>query len=365
MKKTLLAALCFLSYSQSPLHATDRVGVAPSSSVRDLAVEKSAVLSQFVENLVLPQYRALQSSSETLAAEISIYVQQRNQASLDRARAAWRASRTPWEQSEAFLFGPVDSLGYDPALDSWPLDLGAFASALPEFAAQEQLDMFEVDPALKGFHAMEYLLFGLNNDKELESFTESEYRYLQSLATHQVEIAALLLSSWTEGSEGSPAFAETFKTAGAPENEAYPSQTAAFQELLEGMAGIADELALTKLGEPLESRDPNLVESRFSHNSLADFLSNLQGIRMVYMGGTGPEPEAASIAALVTADDSALHQKILAALNQTQVDLEKIPQPFVAAIGYDEGRNLVAMAKQSASTLFASLDQDLRAYLAR
>ena len=39
----------------------------------------------------------------------------------DRANA-WVAARVPWEQSEGFLFGPVDTFGYDPAMDSWPVN---------------------------------------------------------------------------------------------------------------------------------------------------------------------------------------------------------------------------------------------------
>ena len=36
----------------------------------------------------------------------------------------------PWEQSEAFLFGPVDILGLDPNMDSWPLDQVAIVNIL-------------------------------------------------------------------------------------------------------------------------------------------------------------------------------------------------------------------------------------------
>lgn len=360
MKKHLLIASCLLGFLVPALQASPRANTELSATQ---SREKSQILAHFVENLVLPQYRALESESRELAAAVARFSQERTEASLDAARAAWRSSRTPWEESEAFLFGPVDSLGYDPALDSWPLDLAAFSAALPALTAQDQLNMFEVDPALKGFHAMEYLLFGLNNDKVLASFTEAEYRYLEALATHQLDIAALLLQSWTEGVDGGPAFAETFKSAGAPENDAYPSEAAALQELLEGMVGIADELAMTKLGEPLASGDPNLVESRFSHNSLEDFLSNVQGIRMVYTGGLSQDLAENSLGALVLARDPALHQKIVEALAEAQAALEKVPQPFVNAIQDADGggKERVAAAKAAAAALFDILDQDLRA----
>ena len=47
---------------------------------------------------------------------------------------AWITAREPWEESEAFLFGPVDELGLDPNMDSWPLDQNAHCpdSEFPE-----------------------------------------------------------------------------------------------------------------------------------------------------------------------------------------------------------------------------------------
>ena len=43
---------------------------------------------------------------------------------------AWITAREPWEESEAFLFGPVDELGLDPNMDSWPLDQNAIVQIL-------------------------------------------------------------------------------------------------------------------------------------------------------------------------------------------------------------------------------------------
>lgn len=39
-------------------------------------------------------------------------------------------AREPWEKSEAFLFGPVDAMGLDPNMDSWPLDQASIIQIL-------------------------------------------------------------------------------------------------------------------------------------------------------------------------------------------------------------------------------------------
>ena len=51
-------------------------------------------------------------------------------ATFETAAKAWMTARQPWEMSEAFLFGPVDELGLDPNMDSWPLDQDAIKNVL-------------------------------------------------------------------------------------------------------------------------------------------------------------------------------------------------------------------------------------------
>lgn len=360
MKKHIIMAACLMTSLPHSLHAKP---ASDTSSVTEGQREEGKILNHFVDSLVLPAYRSLLASSQNLEKQVRAFSAAPTELGLDQARAAWRESRAPWEQSEAFLFGPVDSLGYDPALDSWPLDLTAFDLALPELADKKDLDMFQVDPALKGFHALEYLLFGKDNDKPVENFSQQELRYLESLASHQTAIAGLLLQSWTQSVDGQMAFAATFKSAGTPGNEAYPSQEAAIQEIHEAMVGIAEELAYTKVGEPLETSDPNLAESRFSQNSLRDFASNLEGIRLVYAGTLQDEKHLASLAAWIETKDPALHQRVTLAIETAQADLGKIPEPFVEAIVTGEGRKLALQAQASLIKLFEILDQDLRAAL--
>lgn len=48
-----------------------------------------------------------------------------NDEALVQVREAWKNTRAPWELSEGFLYGPVDTQGIDPAIDSWPVDVNA------------------------------------------------------------------------------------------------------------------------------------------------------------------------------------------------------------------------------------------------
>ena len=79
---------------------------------------------------------------------------------------AWITAREPWEESEAFLFGPVDELGLDPNMDSWPLDQNAIVQILNsqkwgDLEWSEGDDDAKVESAqnVRGFHTLEFLLF--------------------------------------------------------------------------------------------------------------------------------------------------------------------------------------------------------------
>ena len=68
--------------------------------------------------------------------------------------------------SEAFLFGPVDALGLDPNMDSWPLDQDAIVNHLSSGNVSDLIwgdgdDDGKVEAAqnIRGFHTLEFLLF--------------------------------------------------------------------------------------------------------------------------------------------------------------------------------------------------------------
>lgn len=83
-----------------------------------------------------------------------------------KAANAWLLAREPWEKSEAFLFGPVDALGLDPNMDSWPLDQDAIVNHLKsgnfsdlEWSDSDDDNKVEAAQNIRGFHTLEFLLF--------------------------------------------------------------------------------------------------------------------------------------------------------------------------------------------------------------
>lgn len=124
------------------------------------------VVANYVDVVVLPTYKSLQDKASDLYDAIQTLNNDRSNANFSAACTAWLNAREPWESSESFLFGPVDELGLDPNMDSWPLDQEAIVNILNSGSFDDlnwtdcdSDDAVEAAQNVRGFHTLEFLLF--------------------------------------------------------------------------------------------------------------------------------------------------------------------------------------------------------------
>ena len=67
--------------------------------------DASPILNNFANTIVLATYTDLDNKAGELLGAVQALEAATNQAHLELAQNAWKATRIPWEQSEAFLFG--------------------------------------------------------------------------------------------------------------------------------------------------------------------------------------------------------------------------------------------------------------------
>ncbi len=137
--------------------------------------DEDEIVETFVDDVVLPTYKLLNEEAVKLLAAVTAYTSDMTQDNLDAACAQWKATRRPWEQSEAFLLGPVADNNYDPHMDSWPLDQTNINILLnlSSLAAPESFSVAYSDGVL-GFHALEYTLFRNGEPRDLETFVDGD-----------------------------------------------------------------------------------------------------------------------------------------------------------------------------------------------
>jgi len=308
------------------------------------AFNASTMLNDFANGLVLPTYTDLDNKAGALLSAVKALESDTSQGNLEKAQQAWIAARIPWEQSEAFLFGPVDTQGLDPALDSWPVDHVNLQSVLDSGDSLTVDFVGGLEDTQKGFHTIEFLLFREGTQRQASDITDRELEYLVSTTENLKASTAQLAGAWSPGGEN---FASAVAQAGTG-SVVYPSQSAAVQEIVNGMIVIADEVANGKISDPFNESDTTLVESQFSFNSIADFQNNIRGIQNVYGKGlngfvNGQDP----------ALDARFQQEVQAAISA----IGAIPDPFRDSITANRGA--VQAAIDAVGTVQLTLEQNI------
>ncbi|WP_017328071.1 imelysin family protein [Synechococcus sp. PCC 7336] len=287
-----------------------------------------AIATDFTDKVIIPTYEALVEEAGKLETAVTTFTRNPTEATLETARSTWIEARFPWEQSESFAFGPASSLGYDGDLDDWPVnetDVRAILASDDELTLEyvENLQTTE-----KGFHTIEFLLFGLDNDKSLSDFSDRDLEFLAVLAPAFNATATELLQSWVDGVEGNPPYREVLVTAGDDDNPAYLTARAAVVEIVAGIMGALDEVGNEKIGDPLSTQAAIGFESRFSHTSVNDFRNNMLGIKFAYEasieGGEGGEGTT-SLSDLIASVDPDVDAEFRAKLDAAIEAIEAIP----------------------------------------
>ncbi|MBE9101134.1 peptidase M75 [filamentous cyanobacterium LEGE 07170] len=303
------------------------------------------IITDFVDQLIVPNYELLTQRSGELEAAVAMFVSDPTAETLETARQAWLTARQPWEQSEAFAFGPAASLGLDAELDDWPVNEVDVISVLESQDALTPEYIDSLQTSQKGFHAIGFLLFGIDNDKPLEAFTARDLEYLGAIAPVFDQTANDLLSSWTEGVQGFPPFRDEFVMAGEG-SELYLTPQAAGEEIVQGIIGILDELGNVKIGEAVDAQNPFLLESRFAHSSLQDFQDNLQSAENAYLGDFPPgSTDGRGLSDFITAIDPALDAQIREQLEASRIAIAAIPGPIEETL-CDSGAQVEITAAQ-------------------
>jgi len=287
----------------------------------------TTILENFSDKVAQASYNDLQTKAATIYTNIQTFSTTRNDANLKAIQTSWRAARQSWEQTESFLFGPVSTEKVDPRIDTWPVDFNALEDELNSNDQFTEAYIDGLDESLKGFHPIEYLIFGQDGDKTAAQFTDREIEYLTALGLNLKKLTTEVADGWNPSKSGN--YGAIFTSAGSGSGE-YPTQRAAFEQLVAAMADICGEVSEAKMGEVYAAKDPSLEESPFAKNSITDFTNNIKGVENVYLAkysadGTGLED-------LVIKYNRSLDGKVKTAISTAIQALGKIDKPFGEAI---------------------------------
>lgn len=328
---------------------------------------KSQVLTDFVNVVGNPLYAEFKLRADALNTAVAALAANPTQANLEAAREAWKSVRVIWEQSEGFLIGPVDDDNYDPYMDTWPTDHNAMESLL---AGTQELTVAylagldnpdsEAELTLRGFHPLEYMLWGVSGNKQASAITPREKEYMKALAADVLNNVSKLQASWLPGTIF---FGNELMNPGT--GSRYSSKKDALEALANALIDICKEVGEGKMVEPFVPNNPaqadsTITESPYSHNSVADFKNNIIGARNVYLCSFG-SATGKSLSDLVKVNNAALDQEIKQKFEVAIGSFDGITTTFEQAI-YTQ-RNQVQNTLTALQSLKESIDGKLIPYI--
>ena len=283
---------------------------------------KKAVIADLAGNVIIATYDDMEQKATQLATDIAAFTNQSTDNNLTACRQSWFAVRQAWERSEGFLFGPVATNNIDPRIDTWPVNYQSLDSVLQNNATYTDSYIESLEDALRGFHPIEYLLFGQDGTKKAADFTQRQKDYLAALTENLKKLCVQAAADWHNGHKAE------FTTPGG--TSVYGTQREVYEELVNAIAGICDEVANGKIKEPFDAKDPSLEESPFALNSIKDFTDNIYSVQNIYTGrytadGRGLED-------FVKIYNLSLHNKITLQIQAAINSLNNITVPFGQAI---------------------------------
>ncbi|HRI21635.1 MAG TPA: imelysin family protein [Panacibacter sp.] len=349
MKKIIIPCILFSAIIYTACNK------APESTPQtdDFAALEKTVLTDFANNVALSSYLNLSINATKLNTALTNLNATTNDANLAIARQAWKDMRTVWEQSESYLFGPVEDNDYDPNMDTWPTDYVQLDSVLASTNALTVADIQSFTLSLRGYHPIEYIIFGENSSRTAAELTVRQKTYMISLSTDLTNTCNDLYLSWASAPVN---FAQQVLTAGSGSIK-YAKKQEVFLALADGLIGICEEVGEGKMKEPFDAQDPQIVESPYSGNSTTDFKNNITGIRNVYLGLNGGKGLKDLVAAKNKSLDNTIQSEITAAINF----FDNISQPYESAI--ISQRVQIQQTMDALGVLKETLENELRPFI--
>ena len=344
------------------------------------AAEPGEVLKTYAD-IALAGYEDSLATARTLDEAIDALVAAPSAETLAAARAAWRAARVPYQQTEAFRFGNPIVDDWEGRVNAWPLDEGlidyvdaAYGSesdvnafytvniiandtvsvggetiAAPEITPQVIRSLHEVGGVeanvATGYHAIEFLLWGqdLNGtgagagDRPHTDFDpanctgghcDRRIQYLTAASDLLQSDLEEMVANWAEDGAARAALVDGDPNAG-------------LTAILTGLGSLSyGELAGERMKLGLMLHDPEEEHDCFSDNTFNSHYYDAQGIVNVYGGRyervDGSVVEGPGIADLVAAKDAAVAEEITGKLDATMAAMTALKQRGETVEAYDQ-----------------------------
>lgn len=322
----VLAVTVFCACSKS----SDKGGETPN------AFDKTAMLTNYADNLIIPGYTALQQKLQVLQAASDAFLAAPTIATQATLKTAYTDAQLQYERITSFHFGPAETV---------LLDIFAnFSGSLDyNFNTAGQLTGFSIDSVSiennistgtynlatmsrasfysQGFPALNYLCFGPNAIAKFGTNTAARVKYVKDVLARLKGLVDGVVTSW--GTYRADFISNTKTNVGSPIGNMV-NQIAYQMDLLKG----------PRIGWPFGKQSNGTVfatkvEAYFTNNSVALAVENINALKKTYNGGGNGKGLSDYLVAL---GKTTLNNDILAQFDLVSTKLSAIPDPLSTSL---------------------------------
>lgn len=247
---------------------------------KDFGELKTRVIFNFAEDVALKAFSNLNNAVIKMASQAENYYYSGSTSDFEILKQEWQNANKFWELTESFQFGPITTGTYASKMDTWPARPAEFDALLAGSNNLEVPDIENLSNNLRGFHAMEYVLFGANGRKTANAVDWKQRKYLLNLAKDLRNNSVAIFNAWTAGAKS---YGSEIIHAGKG-SSAFTTKQSLFSAMVTNMGNMCSKIAIDNLGKPFDNMDSLALESPYANQSLSDIQTNLQSLQLAYTG---------------------------------------------------------------------------------
>ncbi len=312
--------------------------------------DKAGMLANIGENIIVPAYANLKLSVDSLDSATNVFVTNPTPTNLQAIQSIFIKAYIRYQSVSCFEFGPADVELLRASFNIFPCDTPKINAKIVagdfNFATVNDIDV-------KGFPAVDYLLFNSNqnNTLVLTRFTTSANatntkEYLKALVTELKRKTDAVNTGWSAAGGN---YISTFK------NNEGSSVGSSLSLLVNQFNYDYENLKNARIGIPLGKKSlgtpfPNKVEAFYSGMSLTLAIAQLNSIENIYLGRDAQNKDGLGLDDYVVAVDA---QHPLGPLNEVIKNKIAVAKTKLAAF---QGPLSEAIKKDPASVDAAYLE---------
>ena len=235
---------------------------------------KAGLLTNFADNLIVPQYTSFSNSLGTLASDYQTFISTPDQTNLTAVQNSLMDTYLKWNEVKTYEFGPAASIGFRSAIGTFPVDSLKIESNVTN-GGYSLGSLANIDAI--GLAALEFMLYRTD---ALSYFSNANYKtYGTDIIQKMQTETAYVLSQWQSN------YSATFKASTGTE------ATSGFSLLINEFNKDYEIAKNAKVGIPIGKQSlgiirPEYIEARFSGKSLDLLRASIVSSQLTFNGNT-------------------------------------------------------------------------------